>query len=302
MGDVCKLMTKALHRLIECRKGWDAQVVLDSDVLVELKFWREHLQSLNRRPIWRKHMLPSRVVCSDASAVGCAAFISMNDRPVSHKNWDAIEMKQSSTWRELMCVGHALRSFAHFLKGTCVKWYTVNNGVASIVKSGSNKAHLHKLAMDIFSLSREYEVVIDIEWILRTENEAADYLSKIVDFDDWSVEESYFRAVNSVWGPSTVDCFANSVNAKVSRFYSLFYQPGSLGVDSLAFDWGRENCWLVPPVYLIPRVLLHFLYCQSHGVLVVPFWPSLLFWPYLINQHGVFRNFVVDFWFSSKRF
>ena len=152
MGDVCKLMTKALHRLIECRKGWDAhaQVVLDSDVLVELKFWREHLQSLNRRPIWRKHMLPSRVVYSDASAVGCAAFISMNDRPVSHKNWDAIEMKQSSTWRELMCVGHALRSFAHFLKGTYVKWYTDNNGVASIVKSGSNKAHLHKLAMDIF--------------------------------------------------------------------------------------------------------------------------------------------------------
>ena len=38
MGEVCKLMTKALHRLIECRKGWDAQVVLDSDVLVELIF------------------------------------------------------------------------------------------------------------------------------------------------------------------------------------------------------------------------------------------------------------------------
>ena len=55
--------------------------------------------------------------------------------------------------------------------------------------------------MDIFSLSREYEVVIDIEWIPRTENEAADYLSKIVDFDDWNVEESYFRAVDSVWGP-----------------------------------------------------------------------------------------------------
>lgn len=102
MGDVCKLMTKAMHRLIERRNGWDAHVVLDSDVLIELKFWREHLQSLNCRPIWRKHTLPSRVVYSDASAVGCAAFISMNDRPVSHKNWDAIEIKQSSTWRELM--------------------------------------------------------------------------------------------------------------------------------------------------------------------------------------------------------
>ena len=92
MGDVCKLMTKAMHRLIECKRGWDAQVVLDSDVLVELKFWREQLQNLNSRPKWTKHVLPSRVVYSDASAVGCAAFISLNRKPVSHKNWDAIEM------------------------------------------------------------------------------------------------------------------------------------------------------------------------------------------------------------------
>jgi len=187
MGNVCKLMTKTTHRSIECRRGWDAQVVLDSDVLVELKFWREQLQNLYSRPIWRKHVLPSRVVYSDASAVGCAAFMSMNGKPVSHKNWDAIEMKQSSTWRELVCVKHALQSFANLRKGSHVKWYTDNKGVASIVKSGSSKAHLHKLAMKIFSLSKEHNVIIDIEWIPRSENEVADYLSKIVDFDDWSV-------------------------------------------------------------------------------------------------------------------
>ena len=131
--------------------------------------------------------------------------------------------------------------------------------------------------MESFSLTKEHDVIIDMEWIPRSGNEIADYLSKIVDFDDWSVKDSYFGAVDSIWGPFTVDCFANSVNAKVPRFYSLFFQPGSLGVDSLAFDWGPENCWLVPPVYLIPRVLMHFLYCQSRGDLVVPFWPSSLF-------------------------
>ena len=55
--------------------------------------------------------------------------------------------------------------------------------------------------MEIFSLSKEYNVIIDIEWIPRSENEVADYLSKIVDFDDWSVKDSYFRAVDSIWGP-----------------------------------------------------------------------------------------------------
>ena len=47
-----------------------------------------------------------------------------------------------------MCVKHALQGFTHFLKGQCVKWYTDNKRVATIVKSGSNKVHFHKLAME----------------------------------------------------------------------------------------------------------------------------------------------------------
>ena len=120
-------------------------------------------------------------------------------------------------------------------------------------------------------LSKEHDVSIDIEWIPHSENKVADYLSKIVDFDNWCVKDSYFWAVDSTWGPFTVDCFANYINAKVSRFCSLFFQHGSLGDDSLAFNWGQETRWLVPPVCLIPCALMHFLNCGSCGTLVVPF-------------------------------
>jgi len=52
-------------------------------------------------------------------------------------------------------------------------------GVATIVKSGSNKVQLHKLAMKIFSLSKEHDIAIVMEWIprLRSDNEVANYLS-----------------------------------------------------------------------------------------------------------------------------
>ena len=73
-----------------------------------------------------------------------------------------------------------------------------------------------------------------------------------------------------------------------------------MGVDALAFGFGGENCWLVPPVYLIPRVLVHFLNCKSRGVLLAPFWPSSLFWPYLIQGNGVFKSFVKDFLFVEN--
>ena len=75
-----------------------------------------------------------------------------------------------------MCFKHALQSFANLLKGSHVKWYTNNQGVVAIVKTGSSKVHLHKLAMEICSLSREHDVVIDIEWIPHSGNEVADYL------------------------------------------------------------------------------------------------------------------------------
>ena len=83
--------------------------------------------------------------------------------------------------------------------------------------------------MEIFLLSKEPDVSIDIEWIPRSANEVADYLSKIIDFDDWCGRDSYFRAVDSMWGPFTVDCFANSVNAKVSRFLFLVFSTWGFG-------------------------------------------------------------------------
>jgi len=59
--------------------------------------------------------------------------------------------------------------------------------------------------------------------------------------------------------------------------HCFFFLTWVFGCRWLAFGWGGESCKLVPPVYLIPRVLVHFLNCKSRGVLVAPFLPSSLF-------------------------
>jgi len=111
-------------------------------------------------------------------------------------------MNQSSTWRELHCVSFALKSFAHLLSGCDAKWFTDNEAVSSIVHSGSMKEHLHILALDIFQTTKDYTIDINVEWTSRTQNERADCLSKIVDYDDWTVKDCYFHTVTSVWGPA----------------------------------------------------------------------------------------------------
>jgi len=95
-------------------------------------------------------------------------------------------------------------------------------------------------------------------------------------------------------GPCSVDCFASYKNHKVPRFYSKNFNPDSLGVDSLAFGWVGEICWLVPPVSLVKKVILHVCFCRCRGTLVVPYWPSAHYWHLLVERGGVFKSFVAD--------
>ena len=137
-------------------------------------------------------------------------------------------MNQSSTWRELHCVSFSLKGFAHLLSGCEDKWFTDNQAVPSIVHSGNMKEHLHILARDIFQTAKD-KIDIEVEWIPPTQNERADYLSKIVGYDDWTVKDYYFRAVTSFWGScSVVDCFASY---KITRF------PGSIPSILTQIPW-----------------------------------------------------------------
>ena len=217
-GSICKLMTKALHRRINFEFTWDSVLTLDSDSIKELQFWLRSVKNLNCRSIVLKSSLCRKVVYSDASNTGCASFISIDSALIFYKNWNAIEMKQSSTWGELLCVRDALRCFIPILHSNKVKWLTDNQAVVSIVNSGSMKVHLHKLAIDIFYTLKDNNIEMEIEWIPPTLNERADYLSRIIDPDDWRVKDRYFRLLQARWGVCTVDCFASCQNFKIKRF------------------------------------------------------------------------------------
>lgn len=63
-----------------------------------------------------------------------------------------------------------------------------------------------------------FDIAMEIEWLPRSQNDKADYLSRIVDLDDWSMSAALFQLVVSSWGPHTVDRFASFYNTQVPRF------------------------------------------------------------------------------------
>ena len=103
----------------------------------------------------------------------------------------------------------------------------------------------------------------------------------------------HFQELDSLCGPHTVDQFASLNSKKLPRFCAKWLFPGCEGVNAFTQDWRGENNWLVPTVYLIPRVLRHMTHNGQSGTLVVTFWLSAPWWPLLMKDSSNFHDFVV---------
>ncbi|VDI48143.1 Hypothetical predicted protein [Mytilus galloprovincialis] len=265
-----------------------------SDSIDQINFWRFNLHEANVKP-FKTDVSWQTIVYSDASNTGYGGYIVENPYNIAHGTWLESEVSTSSTWKELTAVKNVFLSLINFLNGKNVKWFTDNQNVVSIVSKGSTKSVLQKLALDIFSTCIKHNVNIDMVWIPRTENERADYLSRIIDSDDWAISEFVFQIVESLWGPHEVDWFASDDNFKLHVFYSRFWNVNSSGVDAFTVDWRGINGLFVPPVSLIPRVLMYMRQCKAVGTLILPYWPSASFWPMLCPFGDGFISEVINF-------
>jgi len=75
-------------------------------------------------------------------------------------------------------------------------------------------------------------------------------------------------------GPHTVDRFASLQTRQLERFCSRYCNPRCEAVDAFTISWLKENNWIFPPPYLIPRVLKHMSAGGEIGTLLIPRWPS----------------------------
>jgi len=299
MGNITSLMTRYLYKEIEGRIRWDLNLQLEFPDLVhkELLFWSNNIANLNEKII-AGYSLPHVLVFSDASNVSAGGYFVRNsvgaNENIFHQMWTSEEILMSSTWRELKAILLALVSFKNHLSNNCVKWHTDNKNCVSIVQKGSTKLHLQDLAIEIFKLCSERNISLDIVWIPRSDNTKADYISKIVDIDDWGTSREFFDFLDDMWGPHTVDRFASNLNKKVSRFNAKFWNPGVEAVDAFSQNWRNDTNWIVPPIFLVCKAIKHLVHCRAKGTLIVPRWPSSPFWTMIFEKGYLFKPYVIE--------
>ena len=297
LGDLVQLKTRHLYKVIESQLRWDSRVNLKNNELAikELFFWKNNLVKNNKRPL-RVYDIPKTVVFSDASSYAIGAIFENKSRVYTcHKNLTKQEILESSTWRELLAIDYALKSFAPLIKNSSIHMKTDNFATSLIAKKGSTKTKLQHFAESIYKTCIENSIKFKISWIARNKNIEADSISKSIDYDDWQTTFKFFHLLTNIWGKFTIDRFADNENAKTQKFNSKFWCPGTSNVNAFSISWSGEYNYLVPPVHLIPRVITHMKTSPCEGVLVVPFWPSAAYWPLLISSKSKFLPFVIDY-------
>jgi len=220
VGSISQLKTRFLHLEIVKRKHWDHQYRLDSqsNVIEEIAYWKLEVSRLNKRLLF-DYSIPQVIVYTDASHVGCGAWTTdLSGEMITQRNWDQEEQKKSSTWRELKAVLLSLQAFATRLSGKVVKLCTDNKGVVSVVSKGSMVKELLDLSLDIFKFCKSKEIDLEVQWIPRDQNARADSISREIDFDDWGVSAEFFSFIDNMWGPHTVNRFADEQNVKLPKF------------------------------------------------------------------------------------
>ena len=138
LGDIGRLMTRALYRLLQSRASWYDILCLDEECMREIGFWLDNIRAYNRQSLWHSSSAV-RIVFSDASDIGYSGYIVEHSCYAANGLWEDFVKTKSSTWRELVAVKRVLTDIAGRLVGQRVCWHTDNQNAARMLSIGSKK-------------------------------------------------------------------------------------------------------------------------------------------------------------------
>ena len=285
-GDMVFLKTRWCQIHIAIHPILDRKYPLSDDMMGEIYFWRQYLIRGNGIALFIEPTAAT-IIYSDASAVAAAAFFEIPgiaNKVITNYSFSPEQCGYSSTHREMLAISKGLADTCKLLANKALHWFTDSQNVARIVRRGSMKSDLQELAVNIFEITRDNNIVLSVSWTRRTNNKEADSLSRIVDFDDWGVSKVWYEKIIHLLGISPdIDRFASVTNTHLLRFNSRFYSDSAEATDAFTQLWTGNVNWVVPPLFLIPRVIALIMQQKADAILVCPFWTSAQYWPHVLE-------------------
>jgi hypothetical protein len=104
-------------------------------------------------------------------------------------------------------------------------------------KGGSAAEHLqHWICLCLFGFCQDHRIELIPDWIPLKKNLLADYLLKVLEVDDFSLQPAVFEGILCDFTPLNFDRLASAHNAQLPAFNSENWCPESSGVNAFTFD------------------------------------------------------------------
>ena len=257
-------------------------VDLSNDSLKELNWWinPSGFETHSEAPI--REPLPSVQIYSDANLTMAGGHCSRGR--FYQRKWTREELKENHHIN-LLEIRAAREALALANPGDVVRLHIDSMTACSYIRrQGGTRSSI--LSLEACLLWREAQsrrlTILTPVWISTKENCLADFLSRH-NLGQWECRlsrEMFMFVLNKFNLRPTMDVFASSQTRQLDRYMSLYPDPAAVARDALINQWDPVS-YLFPPVPLIMKSLQKIQLEKLEVVMIVPLWPSSIWWPLL---------------------
>jgi len=277
-----RLQMQKSRALLAGNQSYESPMELTMECKTELRWWAEELRQCNGKAIMSPH--PDLILTSDVSKMGWGGECKGQK---AQGQWSAEESLLHINILEMKAAEFVVKAFTKDCHNIhCHIRMDNSSCVAQINKMGGTKSPgLFQAVSSLWSYCLDKRITLTAEHLAGKLNVIADEQSRVfTDSSNWKLSESVFQELDRMWGPLTIDLFADRLNTQIPKYASWKPDPGAVQVDAFLMDWSAENGYAFPPFCLIGRCLGKIRKEQATVVLVTPVWQAQVWYPQVLEM------------------
>ena len=167
------------------------------------------------------------------------------------------ERELSSSYRELLVLHECIKQNKQKYATQNICYKTDSRVLHFWATGGSVNPFIADKLINIFTWAHDNDIILDVVWAPRTDQsiQLCDNTCK-ADTDEFTLPDNiYMRILETLDVKVSVDLFASTVLHRCELFYTKKPSLGSIGANSLRFDWSsKETLFCFPPKNLMFKV------------------------------------------------
>ena len=263
------------------KDNFNAVIKLSEDALYEIAWWKKNIFKAFKYIRYPKIII---MIYADASLEGWGASMGNLSRDGA---WLPDEKLMHINVLELKAILLALKSSVKTSHKHIKIMSDNTTAIHCINKMGtSHSMGCHHEVLKIWEWTIIYKNHLSAAHIPGKLNTVADKESRSNHIDtEWMLQSKFLNmAIEHLCFKPEIDLFAININKQFGKYAAFRPNPGAIYIDAFRINWFDLEFYAFPPISVIPRVLPKVKQDSAEGIIVVPFWPTQVWYSVMLKM------------------